>query len=290
MGLRSKFNIAMGVALIAGLVLALVFANTLSDNLARRRTLAEATVMMAEADASIDYTDMQVSPLLLNAGATQFLPQSIPFYAAQQTFQKLSAAIPGYTFRQPATNPTNPLDMPTAQEAGIIQTLATRPKLDSLIVEHDTGKGKVLSFAKPIRVDNEACLACHSTPKVAPAAMIDTYGRANGFGWALHSIVGAKIVSVPEGVAEAEARRTLLLIMGGLLTVFFVMAALVNLVLHFSIIVPVGRVSRLADEVSLGGADAAELDDTGRDEIASLARSFNRMRRSLSTALRLLEG
>ena len=289
MGLRIKFNLIMSVALLGGLVVALLFANTLSGNLARRRTLAEAAVMMAGVEASIDYTDTQVSPLLLSAGGPQFLPQSIPFFAAQQVFQKLSAAIPGYTFRQPVTNPTNPSDRPSAWEAQVINTFVTHPETPSLVEEHDTADGKVLSYAKPVRVDNESCLVCHSTPEAAPPAMLDTYGRTNGFGWKLHSTVGAQIVSVPEAAATTEARRTLLLIMTGLCAVFLVMVTLVNLVLHFSIILPIGRVSRLADEVSLGGNVETELDDTGNDEIASLARSFNRMRRSLTAALRMLQ-
>jgi protein-histidine pros-kinase len=59
--------------------------------------------------------------------------------------------------------------------------------------------------------------------------------------------------------------------------------------LHQFIIRPVRRVSALADEVSLGNMDVPEIDDSGRDEIGSLSRSFNRMRRSLAAALRLLE-
>ena len=289
MSLRAKFNVAMAVALAIGLGLALTFANTLSQNLARRRTLAEATLMMTTAEAAMDYARAQVSPLLADLSKTQFLPQSVPFYAARQTLQKLSAAMPDYTFRQPATNPTNPADRPTAREARIIDTLTAQPQLQSLVTEHDAADGSVLSYAKPIRVNEESCLACHSTPEAAPAAMIDVYGRDNGFGWKLHSLVGATIVSVPQAVAQEEARRTLLLIMAGIGAAFLVVAALVNVVLHVSIIVPVGRVSRLADEVSLGGSGVPELDASGKDEIASLTRSFNRMRRSLSTALRLLD-
>jgi protein-histidine pros-kinase len=45
----------------------------------------------------------------------------------------------------------------------------------------------------------------------------------------------------------------------------------------------------MADEISLGKMDAPELAVRGNDEIAALASSFNRMRRSLERALKLLE-
>jgi HAMP domain-containing protein len=59
--------------------------------------------------------------------------------------------------------------------------------------------------------------------------------------------------------------------------------------LHFVIIRPIRRISALAMEVSTGRTDAPEFTERGHDEIASLAASFNRMRRSLASAMRMLE-
>jgi protein-histidine pros-kinase len=47
--------------------------------------------------------------------------------------------------------------------------------------------------------------------------------------------------------------------------------------------------SAIASEISLGNMDAPEFPEQGLDEIASLAGSFNRMRRSLANAMKLLE-
>jgi protein-histidine pros-kinase len=51
----------------------------------------------------------------------------------------------------------------------------------------------------------------------------------------------------------------------------------------------VRAISRTAEEVSLGNMDAPELPTRGRDEITLLVESFNRMRRSLANAMRMLE-
>ena len=45
-----------------------------------------------------------------------------------------------------------------------------------------------------------------------------------------------------------------------------------------------------ADAISTGDMNAPEIEPKGRDEIASLGASFNRMRRSLENAMKLLEG
>jgi HAMP domain-containing protein len=288
MSLRVKFNIVMLAAFIAGLVLAAGFLDRLTRASARSGVLSEAALMMGEVNANIHYTDTQISPLLVRQMQVQFLPQSIPFYAAQQTLNTLTKSFPDYTFRQPTTNPTNPADRPIGWEAAIIRTLTEQPKLTSLVTERSTAAGRILSYSQPIRV-GATCLACHSTPAAAPPSMIDVYGPNNGFGWKLGSIVGAEVVSVPERVSLAQARRNLYGIMGALSLVFIVMLVLLNLMLHFFIISPVRRVSKLADEVSLGNMDVPELDGSGKDEIGSLSRSFNRMRRSLAAALKLLE-
>ena len=78
-----------------------------------------------------------------------------------------------------------------------------------LTVERVTDAGPIVSFARPVRVDDQACLACHSTPEAAPPTMIDVYGRQNGFGWKLGDVIGAQVVSVPESVAAAQARSTI---------------------------------------------------------------------------------
>jgi HAMP domain-containing protein len=52
---------------------------------------------------------------------------------------------------------------------------------------------------------------------------------------------------------------------------------------------PVNHLSSLANQVSLGDLNAPEFDHGGKDEISELAASFNRMRKSLVEALKMLE-
>jgi protein-histidine pros-kinase len=52
---------------------------------------------------------------------------------------------------------------------------------------------------------------------------------------------------------------------------------------------PVRRIAKVADSLSLGDLSAPQFPQQGASEMTSLVRSFNRMRRSLQKALRLLE-
>jgi protein-histidine pros-kinase len=55
------------------------------------------------------------------------------------------------------------------------------------------------------------------------------------------------------------------------------------------IIRPVTQLSKTANEVSLGNMNAPEFRVSGKDEIAALSESFNRMRKSLVEAIKMLE-
>ena len=79
------------------------------------------------------------------------------------------------------------------------------------------------------------------------------------------------------------------MVFGGLAVVFLITLLLLNLVLHFMIIRPIRQMSSIASEISLGNTGAPEFAEQGHDEIASLAQSFNRMRRSLTNAMQMLD-
>jgi protein-histidine pros-kinase len=71
--------------------------------------------------------------------------------------------------------------------------------------------------------------------------------------------------------------------------IFALLFVLINLLLHFAIIRPVVKMADFANEVSLGKTNIPYYHREGKDEIASLSTSFNRMRRSLETALKMLD-
>ncbi|MGZ5117986.1 MAG: c-type heme family protein, partial [Burkholderiales bacterium] len=141
-----------------------------------------------------------------------------------------------------------------------------------------------------IQIGDKACLACHSTPNAAPKSMLTLYGEANGFGWKLNEIVGAQVVSVPMSVPIENANRAFVTFMTSLFGVFVLVFVALNFMLSWLIVHPVQTMAKVADAVSTGDFDQAEFAGEGKDEIAVLGASFNRMRRSLQKAMQLIEG
>lgn len=291
MGLRTKFNLAVLAAFLIGFAGAGIFLQRLFVEDAREQVLQNARIMMSAADAVSHFTDQYVGPLAepINSSGTRFVAASIPFFAAQTTFKDVQTQFPDYTYREPALNPTNLTDRPSDWEADYINAFRNKPGLKELTGMRDTPTGEVLSLARPIAVGTADCLACHSTPAKAPPALVATYGSTNGFGWKLHEVVGAQIVSVPMALPLQQAHRTFMTFMGILLGVFVVIMIILNVLLHYAVVKPVVKLSRMANAVSLGDMTVEEYERKGRDEIAVLANSFNRMRRSLDTAMRMLE-
>jgi protein-histidine pros-kinase len=288
MGLRAKFNLVMLVAFLVGLGLAGALSYTIVHRNARNEVLNEAMLMSAQAGAIRSYTAAEIAPLLAGQLARRFLPQSVGSWAAQTNFRTLQREFPDYSFGAVVLNPTNPADLPADWQAEIIDTFKRDPGRTQLVTERETPQGRFLSVSSPIVITDQACLTCHSTPAAAPASMIDLYGPDHGFNWKLNEVLGAQIVSVPMRVPFERAQQTFLTVMAGLVAVFVVMLILLNILLHTVIIRPVRRIADGANEVSLGNMDAPEVIVRGKDEIASLAASFNRMRRSLANALKLL--
>jgi protein-histidine pros-kinase len=289
MKLQAKFNLAMAGAFLLGLGLAAALSWQIANDNARQEVLRQAALIASEGDGVSLYTDQEIAPLLARASPDGFAPQTIPFLATQNVFRRIQKDWPAYSYKIAALNPTNPMDRAADWEGDIINTFRNDPKLPQLITTRQTVAGPVLSVAKPVRITEAGCLTCHSTPDRAPQVMTALYGPSNGFGWKLGSTVAATIVSVPMRVPLEHARQTFLVLLAALVLVFVLMVAAMNVLLRVFIVKPVGAVAAMADEVSLGKMDVPELPAKGDDEIASLAASFNRMRRSLVQALKLLD-
>jgi protein-histidine pros-kinase len=163
------------------------------------------------------------------------------------------------------------------------------PEHAEIVGERDTPTGRLLYIARPIQIRDAACLSCHSTVDLAPKTLVDRYGPANGFGWKLNEVVGAQVVSVPTEVPTQRARaafRNLMLSLGG---IFLLVGVVLNVMLLYTVIIPVSRLAKLADQLSLGAMDVPDFKVRSRDEIRTLAESFNRMKKSLVQAMKMLE-
>jgi methyl-accepting chemotaxis protein len=288
--LLAKFNIMLILLFGAGLLLVSQLSHNFLEKNAREQTLQQAKLMIASARSTRDYTEQELDPLLATTpdSATRFLPQSIPFYAATVTFNHLRKDYPDYTYKEAALNPTNPRDRADQWEADIIEYFRNHPNQKQLVGERQTATGTSISLSQPI-VTDASCLQCHGSPANAPPTQIHTYGSANGFGWTLNEVIGAQIVSVPTAVAEGIASSIFHTMLLYISVSFIGTLAVIDLGLYYIIILPVRRLATTADLVSRGDLSQPELIVKGRDEIAEVTASFNRMYVSLKKAIQMLD-
>lgn len=244
--------------------------------------------MMESAAGARKYTSEQITPLLRADMKVNFHPQAVAAFAAKRNFDVLHAKFTDYRYREAALNPTNPEDRAVDWEADIINDFRAHPEKAEISAERETPIGPMLDLARPI-VNKAACLECHSTPGAAPSTMIALYGTQNGFGWRPNDIIGAQIVSVPMSVPKARDERVRALFVLPFLGVFALLFLLLNLLLDRMILSPISRIASMAEAVSLGQPNVPEYAHAGKDQIAALSASFNRMRHSLQEALRLLD-
>lgn len=289
MGLQFKFNVILAGCFVIGLAISSIVFYQLSRAEAIEQLQSQIDVMRAQALSVRKYTSDEIQPLLADQSAVQFLPQTVPSFSAQTVFRSFRDRFPDFYYKEAALNPTNPSDRAKDWEVELIEALRKNPSLERDVRIRQTDNGPYYTVSYPLTIRNRECLVCHSTPDKAPPSMVALYGDKNGFGWQLNETVGAQIFSVPMSIADKKIWQNFGLFLGITSAIFLALLVLLDVLLHRMVIVPVRSMAKTAEQVSLGDTSAAEYDYESQDEIGSLSKSFNRMRRSLDSALKMLE-
>lgn len=288
MGLRTKFNLSLFLVAAIGISASGIISYNLLQENAREEVLHTAGIIMASAKANRSYTIDEIRPLLkkLEQG---FLPQMVPAYSANQNIHLLRKQYPNYSYKEATINPTNPASRATDWETAIVERFQNNAEKTELIGENGTGKEHILYIARPITIKKSSCLSCHGTVADAPPAMLARYGSANGFGWKLNQVVGTQIVKVPMSLPLERANKEFKTFMLSMVVIFIFTVIILNILLNSIVIQPIRKMSKNAEEVSMGNMDAEEFVAKGNDEIASLSQSMGRMRRSLVSAMKMID-
>ncbi len=161
MKLLVKFNLLLIAVFGLGLGFVALEANHFLQREAQADVLRQAALLTASARATRAYTEDDVSPLLQKTAAHEqtFLPQTIPFFAATATFEKVHGEYPDYTYKEAALNPTNLRDRASDWEADIIHHFQGSPGEKELTLVRDTAVGRSLYLAHPSAWKADACSA-----------------------------------------------------------------------------------------------------------------------------------
>lgn len=290
MKLMGQFNVIFVIVLALAIGADYFVFRSFFEKAAQEQVLEQAKLMLETSASMRRYTSEQIEPMIqsLAPGDRHFYPQRVPFYAATENFNYLRQKNPEYAYREATLNPTNPRDRATDWEADIVQGFRDDRSKQAFTTVRSGAMGSLLVYATPIRAE-APCLECHDTAAKAPASILRQYGRANGFGWKLNEVVGASIVSVPMEFPARMAHEALRSSMISLVIVAALMLVVLNITLSVFVVKPVRRLSLRADEISKGDLEIPELPVNGNNEISILVAAFNRLHRSLKSALKMLD-
>ncbi|MFM7454941.1 MAG: DUF3365 domain-containing protein [Cyanobium sp.] len=181
------------------------------------------------------------------------------------------------------------MDRADPLETQLIRTFRADAELTELTGIRQAVGGSSHYVARPIRVSDQKCLACHSTPQAAPKSLVATYGSENGFSWKLGEVVGAQIVSVPIDAIYKAKHDSLGLVSIFNLAAYAVTSVVLLAFIRRAIVRPMREISARAFEASMH-PDRIEFSEQYRaDEIGRIAQSFERMKQSLLIAMQMLK-
>ncbi|MEM9213338.1 MAG: DUF3365 domain-containing protein [Cyanobacteria bacterium P01_F01_bin.150] len=295
--LTHQFNVILVITFLISVLTTGAFLSTWLYGEVERNMDRQVMLLLNVMQSNRNYTSDHVQQRLMEGQQDQdyFVPELVPSYAAHQTFEDFVTAAVGQNpiyYKEATINPTNLRDQADEYEQKLIQTFRqTQQEQISgyrTLPMPDNPKQRVYFVARPLVVDRPSCLECHSTPEMAPKAMIDMYGDQNGFNWQLNEVIAAQTVYLPANSLITQTLNELGRWLPINLGVFLGLTLLVNQVLRRKIIRPILQVTSIAKQLSDPALQVAQgygqwyenrLDRLGqrRDELGQLARTFQYM-------------
>ncbi len=284
LSLGAKFNLILLGVFVVGAAGSWFALASVMERHSERQVAADADILLKAMNAVRDYTSTNVGPNLkkLQAKEGVFLAETVPGFSARTVFENFrgNKSFDDYLYKEAAPNPTNVRDQADPFESDLVGRFEADATLKP-VSGFRRVQGQDLFFtAAPLRVKQQSCMACHTTPDLAPPAMVAKYGD-HGFGWKLNHVMATQIVYVPATQVLNQGRRQAGLVLGLFAAVFAVILLLINLLLRRTVLRPLAH---LTDATAAIGAGTAEgegrglRDTAGRgDELGALARQFGRM-------------
>jgi protein-histidine pros-kinase len=230
-----------------------------------------------------------VKPRIEHHLAEEFMPQSVPAYAAAETFKTLRKKYPDFSYKEATLNPTNPANRTVEWESDIVNSFRNSGVATGEINgERDTPSGRMLYIARPIQIKDPGLPRLPQRAGRGAGLDDQALRREQRLRLEAHGDhrragrLGADVAADPQrqrglqgihGLARGDLRGDL-------------HRAERDALAHDH--PPISRMSASADKISTGDFDVAEF-QAGKDEIGVLGTSFNRMRRSLQKAMKLIE-
>jgi signal transduction histidine kinase/CheY-like chemotaxis protein len=286
-----KFSVLVGVFAI--LFAAIVVGQTWYSTQRHLMHLTENQAELALAfDVAIrEYAAETIRPAMANRiPPDEFVVEAMSTsYIARSVFDKVKQDFPDYVIKFSSENPRNSKNQADQGEAEILAYYRENPQAKdwkgilSLRIDDREAPEEFFVYSRVMRIATE-CLQCHGTPEASPKSLLERYGSERGFGYQVGDVAGMDVIGIPmRGVYAAlweNAGQNIFLLTLGMVPLFGVIVVAFRLV--------VGRrlaaMARHFRAAAATGEDSplALVGETGDDEIAVVARSYNVLAKRLA--------
>jgi len=290
--IKFKLLISVGIVVLAFSIILLNRSyNLIHSNI--ERLIDQQVGLALSYDLAIrDYFAEKVRPLMYRlVDEGDFIPETMSTsFVARNIFEKVSKDFPDYIIKFSARNPRNLANLAGPAELKMIKYFNDNPQETTWDGEIPMGDKQYFAKFSAMRME-ETCLRCHGDPADAPASMKIIYGATRGFYLPLGRIVGLDTIAIP--VDKINKRLWSETANNFIMLGFALMALIVSMVLILRFVVT-NRLSRIAehferttDQDENGVIEPIEV--LGKDEISTVAESFNTLALKVNEAYRLLE-
>jgi Protein of unknown function (DUF3365) len=182
--LSNKFNMILLIVFLSGVIAGgSVLSEVLMQN-AENQISGKADLLMKTMISVRAYTQEQINPELESRLELdqKFLSQTVPGYSAREVFENLRANsnYQNFFYKEATLNPTNLRDKSDSFETKLVNKFRADPDLREQQGYRSSPGGSLFYTAQPLKVEEESCLRCHSTPTQSPLSL-----RKDSGGWSL---------------------------------------------------------------------------------------------------------
>jgi methyl-accepting chemotaxis protein len=228
-----------------------------------REVADKALLTMHSMESLRKYVGKELRPIINKELPKKFVLEGASgFYILRKVSYNLQEFQPNYLYKQASSNPLAPENKADYYEEWFLSQFKENSKL------------------KELRVDRDECMKCHGDPLFAPKEQKEKYGTTVGYNYVMDSVVGSNIIYVPASVPIAIAKKSTAMVAIVFTGLFFVLFAVINILIRKSIIHPIESFVKTAEQVSKGQFDN-KFEVKTEDELKTLADAFTRLKTSI---------
>ena len=232
-----------------------------------------------------EYVAETIRPMMFDlVGKGKFIPEAMSTsFVARSIFEKVRKKFPNYIIKFASGNPRNPVNQAGPEELDMIAYFNDNP--DNKVWKGESSMaGRVYRATFSAMRMEKSCLRCHGNPADAPIELIKRYGPNASFYRPLGEVVGMDTIAIPSDTIKKLLLSEKFENLGFLGIVILLLSVSLVFVFKFVITDRLSKISnhfsgveKIGDDLKIG-----DIRITGGDEIAGLAKNFNKLAERLN--------